>query len=379
MKQGWQLPLAGGSKSRLLEESFGPFGLRRVTSATSFQRGQLTRTSSSSDVTTLNEYSEEISLPEQLSPRLRLTFRKPLEILAMQFDPSDAVIENGYLEKGSPIAVCGIGGIGKSRIAMQMAIAIALGRSFFGWKTNGKNLKWLFLQAENGNKRLKADLAAMMEGLDETERQIVNDAITFHTLEVDDDGMMLLGNPHVVAALREAIARFAADIVVFDPLRDFSIGDLNSDADMAATLAAISGIVRVGNPKRIPVVVHHALSGKVGHSKAVGFERGGFGRNSKVLHGWVRAQINLAPYEVDSNEVLVVASGKANNAKEFEPFGIRLDPETMTYTRDESVDLEAWKERIGADTKTSTSRATIQPLLKQLKPPAWTGLKNPKS
>ena len=296
----------------------------------------------------------------------------------MQFDASDAVIENGYLEKGSPIAVCGIGGIGKSRIAMQMAIAIALGRSFFGWKTNGKNLKWLFLQAENGNKRLKADLAAMMEGLDETERQIVNDAITFHTLEVDDDGLMLLGNPHIVAALREAIARFAADIVVFDPLRDFSIGDLNSDADMAATLAAISGIVRLGNPKRIPFIVHHALSGKVGHSKAVGFERGGFGRNSKVLHGWVRAQINLAPYEADSNEVLVVSSGKANNAEEFEPFGIRLDPETMTYTRDESVDLEAWKDRIGADTKTSTSRATISTVVEAVEASGLDGIEKSK-
>ena len=292
----------------------------------------------------------------------------------MQFDASDAVIENGYLEKGSPIAVCGIGGIGKSRIAMQMAIAIALGRSFFGWKTDGKNLKWLFLQAENGNKRLKADLAAMIEELDETEQQIVNDAITFHTLEVDDDGMMLLGNPHVVAAMREAIARFAADIVVFDPLRDFSIGDLNSDADMAATLAAISGIVRVGNPKRIPLIVHHALSGKVGHSKAVGFERGGFGRNSKVLHGWVRAQINLAPYEADSNEVLVVTSGKANNAEEFNLSGFAL----ITYTRDESVDLEAWKERIGADTKTSTSRATISTVVEAVEASGLEGIEKSK-
>jgi hypothetical protein len=46
--------------------------------------------------------------------------------------------------------------------------------------------------------------------------------------------------------------------------------------------------------------------------------------------------------------VLVISSGKANNAEEFEPFGIRLDTETMTYHRDSSIDLEDWKERIGA-------------------------------
>jgi hypothetical protein len=96
------------------------------------------------------------------------------------------------------------------------------------------------------------------------------------------------------------------------------------------------------------------------------------------LLGWARAQINLAPYEAGSNEVLVVASGKANNAVEFEPFGIRLDPETMTYTRDESVDLEAWKERIGADTKTSTSRATIPTVLEAVEASGLDGIEKSK-
>ena len=123
---------------------------------------------------------------------------------------------------------------------------------------------------------------------------------------------------------------FAPDVAVFDPLRDFAIGDLNSDADMAATLNTISRIVRTGNPRRIPLILHHALTGKAGHAKAVGFERGGFGRNSSPPR--LRAGlINIAPEKPDSNETLIVASGKSNNSQEFEPFGIRLDPETVTY------------------------------------------------
>ena len=121
---------------------------------------------------------------------------------------------------------------------------------------------------------------------------------------------------------------------------------------------------RAGNPKRIPPILHHALTGKVGYAKAVGFERGGFGRNSKVLQGYMRSMINIAPEKSDSNETLIVASGKSNNSAEFQPFGVRLHPQTMTYRRDDSIDIEAWKERVGADFGSSGPRATIAHVVK---------------
>ena len=95
---------------------------------------------------------------------------------------------------------------------------------------------------------------------------------------------------------------------------------------MTATLSAIGRVTSQGDPKRIPVVLHRALTGKSGAARAIGYDRGSFGRNSKVLLGWTRAQINLAPYEADNNEVLVVASGKANNAEEFELSGFGSMP-----------------------------------------------------
>jgi RecA-family ATPase len=146
-----------------------------------------------------------------------------------------------------------------------------LGRGFLGWETRAENLKWLFLQTENGNLRLQADLAASA--------QRVDDAIKIHTLESDDDGFMRLSNDKVVAGIEALIHETKPDIIVFDPLRDFNIGDLNSDADMAT----IGRITRKGNPKRIPLIIHHARTGKAGIAKAIGFDRAGFGRNSKVL------------------------------------------------------------------------------------------------
>ena len=204
----------------------------------------------------------------------------------------------------------------------------------------------------------------MMDLLTRQQRQIVDESITMHTLENHDDGFLSLGDQNVVAALQSTMTSFAPDIVTLRPARDFAIGDLSSDVDMTATLSAILRIVRAGNPKRIPLILHHALTGKVGYAKAVGFERGGFGRNSKVLQGYMRSMINIAPEKSDSNETLIVASGKSNNSAEFQPFGVRLHPQTMTYRRDDSIDIEAWKERVGADFGSSGPRATIAHVVK---------------
>jgi RecA-family ATPase len=89
-----------------------------------------------------------------------LSIRQPLDIIAMEFDESDFPLKNGYLSKGDPLAVCGAVGIGKSRLILQLLIAIIAGRDFLGWPTNGKGSRWLLLQTENVCRRLKGDLAA---------------------------------------------------------------------------------------------------------------------------------------------------------------------------------------------------------------------------
>lgn len=284
--------------------------------------------------------------------------RTPKEILGMTFDPADFLIDNGYLSKGDPLVILGQGGLGKSRIVLQLGIACVTGLSFFGWRTRAQGSKWLFLQTENSNRRLQNDLQSMTSGLPAEALDQIDEGIRFHTLENDDDALVSLANPEAVERLEAVLEHFAPTVAVFDVLRDFATGDLNSDAEMAATCREIGRVTRRGNPKRIPLVVHHARTGKFGASQATGFDRGSFGRNSKVLQGWTRAQINLAPVSADSNDVLVVASGKANNSEEFEPFAVRLDPESMTYEPDPDVDLEDWRSAMGA-AKAAPPKGTI--------------------
>ena len=66
------------------------------------------------------------NIPEPGSPAFRpLTVRKPSEILAMEFSDEDFLLAGGYLSKGDPIAICGAPGVGKSRLSMQLMIALS--------------------------------------------------------------------------------------------------------------------------------------------------------------------------------------------------------------------------------------------------------------
>jgi hypothetical protein len=129
-------------------------------------------------------------------------------------------------------------------------------------------------------------------------------------------------------------------------LRDFAIGDLNSDADMATTCRELGRVARAGNLNRAIIVLTHALTGRAGAAKAFGLERTGFARNSKVLHTWARGVINVIPGTEDSNDVLVLTCGKNSNGKEFPSVAVRLNAETMLYEVDEGFDIDAWRQEI---------------------------------
>lgn len=274
-----------------------------------------------------------------------LTIRTIVEILAMQFDPADFILPNGYLTLGESAAMCGMGGVGKSRLVMQLALCCRTGREFLRWETRGPELRWLFLQTENSCRRLQADLERMLSAFTPAEREAINTGVFLHTLEGDEDGFLALDMANC-ERISDAIQKIDADIVVFDPLRDFGIDDLNTDAHMTETLREISRLTRRGNARRVPLVIHHALTGKAGIQKVMGFDRSSFGRNSKVLFMWTRAQINVAPVRPDDNSTLIIASGKCSNFSEFQPFAVRLNFDTMLYSRDDDFDVEEWRDSL---------------------------------
>ena len=290
-----------------------------------------------------------------------LTFRTISEILKMEFSDDDLYLRNGYLQRGGSLSIFGAGGIGKSRLAMQLAICSAAGLPFLGWETQGKP-KWLFLQTENGNRRLSHDLKKMTSLCDERDLAKLDEKIVFHTIENRFDRLLRPSNPKSASRMEKAIRHHNPDVVVIDVLRDFAIGDINSDEGMTDTLDAIEQIVRADRPDRAIVIVHHARTGKAASAGAYGMDRANFGRNSKVLLGWSRAVLNVAQLSETDEHLIGVASGKNNDFREIEPIAIRLNPDHMIYIVDKDIDVS---EQIAAltETKKAEPKVTVSDVL----------------
>jgi hypothetical protein len=287
-----------------------------------------------------------------------LTFRTPDEILGMQFDDSDNIAGDRLIAKGQSATILGPPGVGKSRLAMQLAAFQILQRRFLGIEMYGEPLRWLFLQGENSNRRLQTDLAAI-KAFSRNQWPEVNNRLILHTLETDEDSFLNLDNPANSGRIASAIEEYKPDVTVWDVLNEFAVGDLNKDHDMRITCQLLSRLAKQGNPDRATIVLHHALTGKAGASKATGYDRASFGRNSKVLQAWTRAAINVSPGSPDNNNVLVLSCGKCSNGKEFAPFAAKLNPATMIYELDSLFDLSAWEAEV-AGKKSEGAKVTLE-------------------
>lgn len=274
-----------------------------------------------------------------------LPIRSLEDVLNYIPDPKEEIWPGGILSMGLPTAIVGAPGVGKSRITLQAAICTVLGLPFIDFPTHGPGLKWLFLQTENSMRRLQSDLSKMVAQFSKEQRDMVNDCIRFLDIGAKDFGSicMMDGHPDKLLIL-ETLASWRADIIVIDPVRDAGMGDLNKDADMTATCKGITATIRASNPKATPFCVHHGRTGTVEASKVFGGDAGSFARNSKVLLGWLRSQINVASAGDNHPDTVIFGCGKCSDGPRWDPFAAKLDLRTMLYSRVNDFDLEQWGE-----------------------------------
>jgi hypothetical protein len=286
--------------------------------------------------------------------RPRLSILTPQEILSMSFDPRDVILGDHLITKGQTTTILGPGGIGKSRLVLQMAASIITGRDFLKFSTNGAGTKWLFLQTENGASRLSVDVGNLFKAFPGSIESLGKSMRFFVRLK-DSDYIHGLEDPETTLRLKASLEDNSPDVVVIDPLRDFAIGDLNSDADMSQTCHALQRLIFQANPKAAVVIIHHAITGKNGAAKAHGWDAASYGRNSKALQSLARAQINVAVGDPEDPTKLVIACGKNNDGERFRTFGVTLEPATMLYGVDMDFELEEWLAKING-TKSSNQK-----------------------
>ena len=91
---------------------------------------------------------------------------------------------------GQSTTILGPGGIGKSRLLLQLAAACITGREFLGLPTRAQGKRWLILQAENSNRRLRTDLEKLRAWIGEESWNAFNEQVLIHTLETEEDCLL---------------------------------------------------------------------------------------------------------------------------------------------------------------------------------------------
>lgn len=276
-----------------------------------------------------------------------LSILSTTEILNYQLSDNDQILQDRLFSVGGSMSILGPGGIGKSRLVMQMLIAIILGREWLGFKTLRPDTKILVLQTENSIRRLSHDLGASLRGMGDHDRDRVARCLNILAPISENDSIVSVGDTEAAMRLTRSVQAFKPEILVVDPFGDFFSGDSENDAvEMRESYRGIKKISQSGNKDCALEIVHHSKSGRSAAGGAVGWDSSSYGRGSKVLHSCVRSQINVAPGDPDDDRELVVACGKNNDGPRFDPIGVTFDPDRWIYEVNYEFNLDSWRESV---------------------------------
>ena len=119
------------------------------------------------------------------STKSKLTIRNLKELLGFQHTEADNYFGDRVLAEGQPATFLGPGGVGKSRLLLQLALCMITGKMFLGVQTHAAGKTWLIVQTENSNRRLQVDLKGMIHGLQcsDSDIEAVNECLNIHTVE----------------------------------------------------------------------------------------------------------------------------------------------------------------------------------------------------
>ncbi|NQU43761.1 AAA family ATPase, partial [bacterium] len=263
-------------------------------------------------------------------------------IFAIKWDPSDVILGDHVLTRGEASLWVGPPDVGKSGVVLQLLRDLILARA--RWLDtldiyNRDGLRVLLLQTENSARRIQRDLSDQLRGVNAQERELVRQRLR---MTVSDENLPDFSPAEILRSVR----RFPADIVALDPFGDFAL-ELESENDvmgMRRAAKAILKAIKTANPRAATIIVHHAKSGRSAAAGAIGWDAQAYGRGTKSLMSICRSQINIAPGDADGNSI-VIACGKNNNGKKFEPFGIERDHDGV-FQAIPNFDIETWKDQV---------------------------------
>lgn len=247
---------------------------------------------------------------------------------------------------GNTAVIFGQGGLGKSRLALNLVRNQVLGLDFAGLTTGTERLRHLMMGSENSIHRLQSDVEKMSAGLSAAQIGALNENIRLATLENPDDPFISVADVVNVERWRITLREIMPDVLWVDPWGDVLDGEANSDEDTRDTLRKLTKLVRDVSPAAALIILAHSRTGAKNIAQAIGFDAANFGKGSKALYSAARCVWNLAPSDESENPGIVAFHAKNNNGPRIAPFCVRLDAASMLYHEDLSFDFNAWQDLV---------------------------------
>ncbi|MCE5230427.1 AAA family ATPase [bacterium] len=259
-------------------------------------------------------------------------------------DPDDKILGNNLITRGGLTLLVGPADIGKTTIYFQLALAMLMKKKKWLEKIeiHQRRFRILVFQTENNAERMQRETRrGLGKKLFFSNRKLSPDVKFYNPRTIQD---RTIADPETCEHMKECVKNFNPDLVIFDPYRDFFVGNSeNAAIETRDTVYKIMEIAQAANPKTATLIVHHSLTGQASRQKAYGLEANEYGRGSKVLMSMARCQINCAPNSDVLGKDMVLVCAKNNDGPKFEPFGLKRNLKTKLFELDETFDPHKWK------------------------------------
>jgi len=196
-------------------------------------------------------YHEHID--EQMSTELESI---SLPYLLATTDPEIHWLVSNLIPENSMSILAGAAGAGKSMLAMDLSLALSLGKPFLDYFET-RQATVLYIDEENGRQTLAMRFSKLLKG-----HEIQDVPENLHLCVF---GRVILDDPERFAALCRLVEKTNPDVIIFDTFKRVTRGEENSATEISKVVSVIRGLI-VKYSVSVILLDHHRKTGRTGNT-----------------------------------------------------------------------------------------------------------------